>query len=390
MSLSITQTPALVSLGQSPIPFTVKESDANLLTSSSFQYVGELYYWQGSPFQSSSTANYTITKYPNNAGSGIFDVSKIINSTLTDLAYVNKSNVEFFAVDFYWQWLSGTTYVTGSHVKSSTYKALDGYGLMGVDQVGAPISSGSLYWPVLSCGCPTSSFLSTNGGFGGIYVGTSDTTQATKLTYTNSNGVTGDYTVSNNVSSSGQIAQYPVGPQASGFPITTLNAQWYTIQAYAGSTPVGQPMRYEYELQQKYDNIRVMFKNRFGQFDYMNLYMQNRQSFNVVKRSYQPQLGSWNASSLSYNSYDSNNKNYIVDANGTLSANSNWIPEAQNECIKQLLASDEIYWLYDETNNYVRPLNITTSNLQFKTAVNDHLIQYQFDFTFGQSFKLIF
>jgi len=390
MSLSITQTPALVSLAQSPIPFTVAESDAKLLTSSSFQYIGELYYWTGAPTQSGSVANYTITKYPNTSGVGIFDVSKIINSTLTQLAYVNSSNVMFFAVDFYWQWLNGTTYVTGSHVKSSTYKALDGYGLMGVDAVGAPISSGSIFWPLMTAGAVTQSFLSSNGGYGGVYVGVNDRPQVTKLTYTNSLGASGDFAVSNNVSSSGQIAQYPVGPTALGFPISTTNALWYQIQAYAGTTPVGNSVRYEYELTQKYDNVRIMYKNRFGQFDYMNLYMQNRQSFNVQKRSFQPQLGSWNSSTLSYQNYDSNNKNYIIDANQSISANSNWLYEAQNEPIKQLLASDEIYWVYDEANNYVRPLNIVTSNLQFKTGVNDHLIQYQFDFTFGQSFKLIF
>ena len=57
MSLSITQTPALVSLAQSPIVFTTAESNAQLLTSASFQYVGELYYWQGGPNASSSVAN---------------------------------------------------------------------------------------------------------------------------------------------------------------------------------------------------------------------------------------------------------------------------------------------------------------------------------------------
>jgi hypothetical protein len=51
--------------------------------------------------------------------------------------------------------------------------------------------------------------------------------------------------------------------------------------------------------------------------------------------------------------------------------------------------SDEIYWVYDEANNYVRPLTIATSNLTFKTGVVDHLIQYEFEFAFGQGYKLI-
>ena len=161
MPLSITQIPALVSLAQSPIPFTVLESSASLLTSSSFQYIGELYYWTGSQFQSSSAAKYTIAKYPNQSSVGIFDVSKIINSTLTNSLINNPSNVEFFAVDFYTQYYNGATYITGSHVKSSTYKALDGYGLMGVEAIGQQIYSSS-YWPLMTDGPATQSVFIDN------------------------------------------------------------------------------------------------------------------------------------------------------------------------------------------------------------------------------------
>jgi hypothetical protein len=52
MALSITQTPATASLAQSPIIFTVAESNPVIFTSSSFQYVGELYYWTGTPLNS--------------------------------------------------------------------------------------------------------------------------------------------------------------------------------------------------------------------------------------------------------------------------------------------------------------------------------------------------
>ena len=128
MAISITQTPASCSLAQSPIIFTVAD-DTRAYTSSSFQYVGELYYWQGNLFQSSSVADYTILKFPNTATVGIFDLNRIINSTLTDLRIDNGSNVMYYAVDFYWQYLSGSTYVTGSLVRSNTYRALYGYGI---------------------------------------------------------------------------------------------------------------------------------------------------------------------------------------------------------------------------------------------------------------------
>jgi len=388
MSLSITQTPALVSLAQSPMAFTVAESSAALLTSSSFQYVGELFYWTGSQFQSASAADYTIVKYANNSGVGIFDVSKIINSTLQDSLYNNSSNVQFYAVDFYTRYLSGSVFVTGSHVKSATYKALDGYGLMNTDAIGQNITASSPHWPLMTDGPATQSVFDTNKGYAGVYVGTSGGTQPTKLVYSSSIQ-SADYTLTSNVSSSGQIVSYPQGPTQSGFPLSGSYSS-YTIQAYDGATPLGQSILFNVDCIQKYPNVRIMWKNRLGQFDWFNFYMVSRESFNVETKTYQPQLGTWQGSTLSYAKQDSSNKNYIVDANSSISVNTFFIPQAYNDIFKQLMASDEIYWLYDETNNYVRPLSIQTSNIAFKTGVVDHLIQYQFEFKYGQSYKLIF
>jgi hypothetical protein len=387
MSLSITQTPALVSLAQSPIIFTVAESDANLLTSSSFQYVGNLYYFTGSLTNSSSVANYVINKYPNTSTVGIFDLNRIINSTLTDLAIANTSNVQYYAVDFYTQYYNGTEYVTGSHLKSSTYKALDGYAIF-QEAIGQAVYNKTPHWPLMTDGPVTQSAFTTNYGTAGVYVGDAGSTAPTKIVYTSNLG-SADYAVSATTSTSGQIAQYPIGPSQSGFPLSTSGLTYYTTQAYNGGTPLGTPILYTIDCIQKYPNIRIKWKNRYGQFDYFNFYMVNRQSFETEKRTYQPQLGSWESSTLSYQNYDSGILNYIVDSQQSIQVNSFWIPESYNDILKELLVTDEAYWVYDEPNALVRPITITNKNITFKTGVVDGLIQYQFDFNYGQAYKLI-
>ncbi len=346
MALSITQTPALVSLAQSPIIFTVSESTP-VYTSSSFQYVGELYYWTGSLTNSSSIADYTILKFPNNANVGIFDLNRIINSTLTDLAQVNTSNVKYYAVDFYWQYLSGSTYVTGSHITSQTYKALDGYGVF-QEPISQNITSSSIHWPLMTSGPATQSAFTTNEGFGGVYVGTTGGTQPTKVVY-NSNLGSADYTVTSTTATTGQIVQYPIGPAETGFPLSTIGLEWFSVQAYNASTPLGTPIRYDIVCEQKYPNVRIKWKNRFGQFDWMNFDMVNRQSFTTQRKTYQPQLGTWESSTFGYNNYDTANQAYIVDSKQTILVNSNWLPESYNDILKQLLVAEEIYWIYNET-----------------------------------------
>jgi hypothetical protein len=53
------------------------------------------------------------------------------------------------------------------------------------------------------------------------------------------------------------------------------------------------------------------------------------------------------------------------------------------------MVSDEIYWIYDETSGDLRPITIQTNSITFKTNVVDKLIQYSFDFQFGQAYKLV-
>jgi len=386
MALSITQTPPKLNLAQSPIAFTLSES-TGVITSSSFQYVLDLYYWAGAEAAQPSSPNYTLVKYPNESNVGIFDVSRILNSTLTDLLEANPSNVKYFTVDGYWQYFDGTTYVTGSHITSSVDKYIDGYSLF-QEPISQSIWEKTPHWPLMTDGPVTQSSFDFNVGLSGVYVGdygygsTPD-----RIVYTSIYG-TAVYSLASSTATSGQIDQYPIGQSESGFPFAA-SIDYFTVQAYNGVTPMGTPITYNLTCNQKYPNIRIKWKNRYGQFDYFNFNMVNTKTFNVNRSVYQPQIGSWGGSSLSYNDYDSNNLNYLVDTSESIRVNTDWVDEAYNEIFKQLMVSDEIYWVYDEPTDKVRPITIKTNSIQFKTGVVDKVIQYAFDFDYGQTYKLI-
>jgi hypothetical protein len=386
MALTITQNAATASLAQSPIAFTLSES-GQVVYSSSFQYYADLYYWTGSLNQSGSF-KYQLVKYPNNSKVGIFDVSKILNSTLTDLRQTNPSNVKFFKIDGYYRWYNGSNYVTSSHIESDVYKALDGYGLF-QEAINGPIYSKSPHWPLMSDGPVSQSFFGENKGTIGVYTqgAGSSTLLPTKVTF-NSNLGTADINVSGSASTSQQIQQVPLFPTETGFPFAT-NVEWYSLQAFNGSTALGTPIYFQNVCKQKYPNVRIKWKNRYGQFDYFNFYMVNKKSFQTEKRTYQPQIGTWDGATLSYNNYDSQNLNYLVDSSQGLTVNTFWIPESYNDIIKQMMVSDEIYYVTTESNDTLTPITIDTDSITFKTGVVDKVIQYSFDFRFGQGYKLI-
>lgn len=388
--ISITQTPTEVNLAQSPTIFTLSETSAALLTSSSYQYVLELTYWTGSKTPVPSTSNYTLQKYPNASSKGIFDVSRILSSAFTELVAENSSSAFYFRADTYAQYKDNPTgsFQTGSHVASSTYTAIDGYQLF-QESVGEGITSLTSYWPIMTDGPVSQSYLAGNSGDMSVFMGATEGASPTKITYVGDLG-SADYTLTTATNTTGtEIDTFPIGPQSPGFPLST-STSYFSIQAYNGVTPLGNSIKFDLVCDKKYPNVRIKWKNRFGAFDYFNFNLVSRETFNTQRSRYQPQIGSWDGTSLSYQNYESSIQNYITDSTLKLSVNTDYVSEDYNDIFKQLMVSDEIYWVYDEANELVRPLAIDTTSFNIKTHVVDKLIQYSFDFTQGQGYKLIF
>jgi hypothetical protein len=388
MSYSFIQTPATMSLAQSPVIFSV--SSSTLVGQSNFQYIGELTIWTGSVADSGSGNTWTLAKYPSSQGlTGIFDLSRIINSTQTELIQQNISPIKYFRFDSYYRYQSGSVYFTGSVISSSVFQAADGYQIF-PEAIGAQINTLTPLWPIMSSGPATQSVFLDNIGSSSIFVGdVNNLPQPTRMVYLSSTGTQEVFSLPASTGNSNTLVTgFPTAPAQSGFPLSTVGLDWFTIRAFSHSQQIGQPVLYNIACQQKYPNIRIKWKNRFGQFDYLNFDMVNKQSITTSRRNYQPQLGSFSQRTLSYNTYDSQTLAYIIDTKQNIIVNSNWLTEDYNDILKQLLVSDEIYWMQYNTTD-VTPLTIITSNIQFKTGVVDKLIQYQFEFQLGQNYKLI-
>jgi hypothetical protein len=416
MAIQIIQKPSDIQPAQSPIVFSVitSGSELNAYTASEFQYTANLYVWDNTPASSGSYI-YQARKYPNQSGSGIFDFSRMINSTLIDLAATNISNIKYYKVDFGFQYASGSTYVTQSGALTpvtcsaggTLFKAYDGYAIF-PDTINDSLYGQNIYWPIMSdAGAVTQSVTATDkSAFGAsyphglsIWVGPNDVSKPTAIScsviYENGTTAQAVYDITSltgltNTSSS--IAHLPSAPNDSNWSTywpSSTSMQSYKFTAFTGSVQMGQPFNFIVECAHYYEPVRIAFKNRYGQFDFLNFYKRHNETFNTDQRLYQPQLGTWGAAALSYDQFQTSQQRYIVDATQTLECNTNWLEQGYNELMKQMMVSDEIYWMYDQTNNLVKPLTIQTNSLQFKTGVNNKLIQYTIVFDIGQPYKLL-
>ena len=380
MSYSFIQEPANVSLAQSPMIFSV--SSSTLTSQPNFQYIGLLSIWDNTTTSASADV-WTLAKYPSSQGlTGIFDVSRIVNSTQTTLAQADPNVITNLKFESYYRYQSGSSYLTGSHIYSDVYYGVDGYQIF-PEPIGEELNTLTPHFPLLYDGPATQSVFVDNIGTGYCWNTLGGYGTITSIRYTNQSAATASYAISGS-----GIISFPLAPAEAGFPLSTSGLSEYKIQAYSGSIALGQSIKYTIDCPQNYPNIRIKFKNRFGVLQYINMDMINRKSISSDKRTYQPQLGSWESATLSYNEYDSQTLNYIVDSKQNIICNTNWLYEEWNDVLKQLLVSNEIYWCQENTTE-VKPLAIVTSNIQFKTGVVDKLIQYTFEFQFGQGYKLI-
>jgi hypothetical protein len=392
------QLPPSLSLAQSPVVFSVTNA---AYQSSSFYYTCTLSIWTGSEANSGSATQYALRKFPNKTGAGIFDVSRFLNSKLTDLAYQVSSSVLNYSCSFNYNYQSGET---GSWVNSGIYNAIDGYQVF-PEPIGQFPSASTQYWPIMTSG-PVSQSV-TNNDKGWLSVWKRQSSQvSTVYSGSYSDGSTHVITSAQlfigsiTGSTFGYVARIPTAPSGSGaiggsfpLPYVTGGAELvsYDIQIKDAllSPTSSARLHFEVDCAYYYTPVRILWKNRYGQFDFFNFYKKHIETFETEQRVYQPQLGTWDSTTLSYNNYQTATQRYIVDSRETLTVNSDFISQDYNDIFKQLLVTDEVYWFYDQPNNLVKPLTIKTNNVTFKTGINDKLVQYTFTFDIGQPFKLI-
>ena len=121
----------------------------------------------------------------------------------------------------------------------------------------------------MSDGPATQSAFSDNLGKMGVWVGQGFSNAANYIEYVGSNGQTALVALSGTASTDGQINGFAIGLGEVTNPISS-SVDFYTVQAYEDALALGTPIRFNVECKKKYPNVRIKWKNRYGQFDFLN------------------------------------------------------------------------------------------------------------------------
>ena len=127
----------------------------------------------------------------------------------------------------------------------------------------------------------------------------------------------------------------------------------------------------------KYPAYKITFTNKFGIEQDIWFFKMSKLSMKVNRKDF-------SRNTLSSYLNDDISKHQDVSFNTTakesLRLNSDWVSEDYNEVFRQLMLSETVWITYNEQ---VLPINIKDSSFNYKTTVNDKLINYTINIEFS-------
>ena len=135
----------------------------------------------------------------------------------------------------------------------------------------------------------------------------------------------------------------------------------------------------------KYEPKKVTFINKFGALQDMYFFKKAVEKMTVKKESYKANILNANKT---YSISSHTNRDFNITAKESITMSSGFLSEEYNEVFKQMMLSEKV-WITNiiETGEQVLPINVKTSNITYKTSLNDRLVDYTFDFDY--SFNVI-
>lgn len=127
------------------------------------------------------------------------------------------------------------------------------------------------------------------------------------------------------------------------------------------------------ESEYRYTPINIHFKNKEGSQQVITFFKERKDNISITKDSYN---GSGGQPINGFHQFI----DYNINSKSTFNVSSGFVEENNNETFKQLLLSDKV-WAYDNTNFI--PLNVASKQLEYKSRVNDRLINYTIEFAYS-------
>jgi len=133
------------------------------------------------------------------------------------------------------------------------------------------------------------------------------------------------------------------------------------------------------------DGKKVIFINKYGAQQELWFFLKNTTAIGRTNEGFKSNTITYPTDDhATYSNRNAPNKVFNTQAKKTHNLSSGYYPEFANEYFEQLLLSEYV-WMEipsrgDSRVNIVTPVKVKTSSVNFKTSVNDRLIEYTMEF----------
>jgi len=159
------------------------------------------------------------------------------------------------------------------------------------------------------------------------------------------------------------------------------------------TVPLSRTHLFEVSRCNKYEEFSLAWKNKFGTWDYYMFDGKSSESIGYDRKEFVDKLpGTWDAVNFDLNSYE-RGRRQIVEGSKSTTVSTRFITEDYNDYFNELMMSNEVILLtpVDEGDDGVKqvpvPINIKDKSIEYKTTVNDKLVQYSFTFEYAHKLK---
>lgn len=159
----------------------------------------------------------------------------------------------------------------------------------------------------------------------------------------------------------------------------TIPADSSTIQVYdTDDTTLLKTITVTNLCEPKYTPYKVTFANKYGAFQDLYFFKRTSETTNVTDETFKRNTIA-NATST-YQTYEGQRQRYNVNSQTSLSMNTGFVKEDMNQTIEELFFSENVWIRYE---GKTLPIIPSSKSLQYKTVLNDKLINYTVNFEFA-------
>lgn len=418
MAITINQQPQTIAFAGSPMVYSVSSNNSG---NAGFKYVADVFIWFGASGSVPVSYTYRLIKRKESVSNlyGYFDVSNIVSSYLSQTnidhsagtATDNEQTVCNVVVKFREYTTAGG--IGSVSATSNTIQAYDGYTEF-VDGVNATTTTG-----VLTSGS-SQQYVQEGQAMtigiapslvNGMYLEYSDGQTAFEDV--------ADLGATSSTDSTDRLYFLPLGPanlNDSAFdtkPEDIANLQYYDVSlgnyasvTYArrveadggtmeallcceeaiqelGNNDASYTTRLYPTCEPRYSPITIAYQNKYGAWDYIVAFKKSVESSRTDKKRYATNVGTIGSSTWTYDpSTASPSKTYNNFGTDSIVLNTGFLNDGYNQMVKEMLLSNAIYLVEED-----RYAILNDTQVEYKTSLNDNLVQYTFSFEYAAQIK---